>query len=149
MNVTTTDDLGPEHAAELCDLYDQYPWWERRTVDDIQTMIKHTDLLVGLRDAETGDLIAAGRVITDFVYYGKVFDVIVAEGHRNNGLGRTLMESIIEHPALDSLSILTLDCREGLIPFYEDCGFERHEKEFTLEGRTEELVSMAFIQGNQ
>lgn len=149
MNVTTTDDFGPEHAAELCDLYDQYPWWESRTADDIRTMIEHTDLLVGLRDAETGDLIAAGRVITDFVYYGKVFDVIVAEGHRNNGFGRTLMESIIEHPALDSLSILTLDCRERLIPFYEDCGFNRQEKEYTIDGRTEELVGMAFIQGSQ
>lgn len=110
-------------------------------------MIEHTDLLVGLRDTETAHLVAAGRVLTDFVYYAKIYDVIVAEDHRGNGHGRKLMGSIVEHPALDSVSNMTLDCREGLISFYENCGFERHEMEAVLSEepeRQEDLIPMVY-----
>jgi GNAT superfamily N-acetyltransferase len=152
MNVEVIDEFGSEHTDEFRALYDQYPWWEGRTSADVQTMIEHTDLLVGLRDTETAHLVAAGRVLTDFVYYAKIYDVIVAERHRGNDLGQKLTESIIEHPALNSTSHMTLDCREGLIPFYEDCGFERHETEVVLREESDEsekredLVRMVYQQ---
>jgi ribosomal protein S18 acetylase RimI-like enzyme len=138
MDVEVVDEFGSEHVEEFRDLYDQYPWWEGRTPENVQTMIDHTDLLVGLRDTETTHLVAAGRVLTDFVYYAKIYDVIVAENYRGNGLGRQLMESIVEHPALSSTSNMTLDCRDGLVSFYEDCGFERHEMEAILREESEE-----------
>ena len=148
MNVEVVNEFGPEHVDEFCDLYDQYPWWEDRTSEDVQTMIEHTDLLVGLRETETAHLVAAGRVLTDFVYYAKIYDVIVAERHRGNGLGRNLVESIIGHSTLNSIPNITLDCREGLIPFYKNCGFERHEMEVGLHEKPgelqEDLVSMVY-----
>lgn len=138
MNVEVIDGFSSKHTDEFRALYDQYPWWEGRTPKDIQTMIEHTDLLVGLRDTENDQLVAAGRVLTDFVYYAKIYDVIVGENHRGNGLGRKLIESIVEHSALNSVSNMTLDCREGLIPFYEHCGFERHEMEVGLREESED-----------
>lgn len=54
-------------------------------------------------------------------------NVIVAEPLRGNGLGRDLLEAIVSHPAVADVDVLLLDCREGLVPFYERCGFERHE----------------------
>jgi predicted GNAT family N-acyltransferase len=152
MKFEVVDEFDSEHIAEFRDLYDQYPWWKDRTSEDVQTMIEHTDLLVGLRETENGHLVAAGRVLTDFVYYAKIYDVIVAENHRRDGLGQQLMESIVEHPALSSLSALTLDCRDGLSSFYEDCGFERNEMEAVIqeaceqerERRREDLVPMVY-----
>ena len=54
-------------------------------------------------------------------------NVIVADSLRGNGLGRELLEAIVSHPAVADVDVLVLDCREGLVPFYERCGFERHE----------------------
>jgi predicted GNAT family N-acyltransferase len=152
MKFEVVDEFDSKHTAEFRDLYDQYPWWEDRSSEDVQTMIEHTDLLVGLRNTENGHLVAAGRVLTDFVYYAKIYDVIVAKKYRGDGLGQQLMGSIVDHHALSSLSTLTLDCRDGLIPFYEDCGFERNEMEAVIleereqerERRREDLVPMVY-----
>ncbi len=54
------------------------------------------------------------------------------------------MNELLNHPALESLDVLTLDCREGLVPFYEDCGFKRHELTAQLEDREEDLVPMKY-----
>ncbi|WP_049895023.1 GNAT family N-acetyltransferase [Halopiger xanaduensis] len=73
-------------------------------------------------------------------------NVIVAEPRRGDGLGRDLLEAIVSHPDLADLEVLTLDCREGLVPFYEDCGFERHEMIAELpDGGEENLVPMRYV----
>lgn len=144
MTVEVVDEFDSEHVSELVQLYDQYHWWDDRTSDTIRRMIEHTDVLVGLRDTRSKELVAAGRVLTDFVYYAKIYDVIVTETHRGDGLGRKLVTAIVGHPVLDSVSALTLDCRSGLIPFYEKCGFTQHEQRVNLEERTEEIVPIVY-----
>lgn len=144
MDIDVIDEFGPEYVSEFQQLYKQYPWWKGRTLEDVRTMIEQTDVLVGLREIESGTFVAAGRVLTDFVYYAKIYDVIVAETRRGEGLGRELMRAIVTHPALSSLSAMTLDCREGLVSFYEECGFESHKMEVDSQDGPEELVPMIY-----
>lgn len=144
MALEPTDDLTDQQISDYCALYRSYPWWHDRTLDDVRKAIEHSDLIVGLVDTEAGNLVAAGRVLTDFVYYGKVYDVIVEESRRGNGIGRVVMDEIVTHPAIDSLDVLVLDCREGLVPFYEDCGFRRHELTASLEDHDEDLIPMKY-----
>ena len=37
------------------------------------------------------------------------------------------MNATTSHPRLQDVRELTLNCREGLVPFYEACGFSVHE----------------------
>jgi GNAT superfamily N-acetyltransferase len=110
-------------ADELCSLYREYDWWADRELDSVRRALQNTDETVLLRDAETGDPVASARVMTDYVYYAMVYDVIVAEDRRGDGLGADLMEAIRDHPRLQDVAPSLL-AREGLIEFYESCGFE-------------------------
>ncbi len=87
MELETVNDLTDEQIKDYCNLYQSYLWWQDRTLEDVRTATENTDVIVGLSDAETGTLVAAGRVFTDFVYYGKIYDVIVKESLRGHSIG--------------------------------------------------------------
>jgi GNAT superfamily N-acetyltransferase len=62
------------------------------------------------------------RVVSDFATMAYVGDVFVLDTHRGRGLGKWLMESITQHPALQNLRrwILTTRDAHGL---YSQVGF--------------------------
>lgn len=113
--------------AELRELYRTHWWFEGRDLDRIRRSVANSDVFVGLRDPEESRLIASARVITDYTYTGKVLDVIVRAAYRNRGVGKALLAAITDHPELQDVDKLTLNCRAGLAPFYRSCGFEVHE----------------------
>jgi len=108
-------------AERLQSLYREYDWWADRDTESVRRALEHTDETVLVR--EDGDPVAAARVLTDYVYYAMVYDVIVAEDRRGEGFGEELMAAVRDHPRLQDVSPSLL-AREGLVPFYEDCGFE-------------------------
>jgi GNAT superfamily N-acetyltransferase len=109
-------------AAELCSLYDDYEWWADRDPEDVGRALRHTDEVVLARD-DAGHPVGAARVLTDYVYYAMVYDVIVAETARGEGVGRELVAAVRDHPRLGDVAPSLL-ARDGLVPFYEGCGFE-------------------------
>lgn len=134
-----------EDPEELLELYGSHWWFDDRDAEDVRRSLAGSDEVVGLRDAERGRLVASGRVITDYVYTGKVLDVIVDEPLRGRGLRRRLMDAITGHPALQDVDELTLNCREGVAPFYEACGFEVHEMiEDRRDGSGEDYYVMVY-----
>lgn len=143
-------DLTPEDAPELTALYGDYDWWADREVETVRRALESTDVAVGVRadsaaSGEDGRLLAAARVVTDFVYYAKVYDVIVAADRRGEGLGEVLVDAVIDHPEFEELRRLALLARRGLIPYYESVGFEVFDPEIDVpEGGTEELVRMTY-----
>jgi hypothetical protein len=56
------------------------------------------------------------------------------------------MSEVIEHPALRSID-LYLGARDGLVPFYEACGFETRRMTIGLDDREEDLDPMVYRRG--
>ena len=48
------------------------------------------------------------------------------------------MSAITEHPDLQEVEVLTLNCRDGLVPFYERYGFDVKDMTVELPNGTEE-----------
>lgn len=68
------------------------------------------------------DLVGLARVVTDRATYGYLTDVIIAEPQRGQGLGRWLVECVLDHRDLQTLRRLTLLTAEA--PWlYEKFGF--------------------------
>lgn len=82
--------------------------------------IEHA-LCFGIYDGE-GAQVGFARVISDFATIAYVGDVFVVETHRGRGLGKWLMQCIVQHPALQNLRrwILTTRDAHGL---YSQFGF--------------------------
>ncbi|HEY4101742.1 MAG TPA: GNAT family N-acetyltransferase [Gemmatimonadales bacterium] len=95
-------------------------FWARSIPVDVLARAVENSLAFALYRGST--LIGFARVVTDRATYGYVTDVVVADGHRNAGLGQWLTECVIAHPDLQQLRRLTLLTRDART-LYERCGF--------------------------
>lgn len=67
-----------------------------------------------------GELVAAARATSDGVFYATVFDVVVARDCQGQGIGRMLMEALLEKLPFDRVFLTSVFGKEG---FYEKFGF--------------------------
>lgn len=88
--------------------------------ETVERSIEHA-LCFGVYDG-SGAQVAFARVISDFATVAYVGDVFVLESHRGYGLGKWMMQSIVQHPELQGLRrwILTTRDAHGL---YSQVGF--------------------------
>jgi ribosomal protein S18 acetylase RimI-like enzyme len=66
--------------------------------------------------------VAFARVVTDLATYAYLTDVIVAESARGRGIGKWMVEAILEHPDLQGLRRIALFTRDAK-GLYERFGF--------------------------
>lgn len=131
------DRLTEAQVHELVALYQEEWWTKGRELEDVRRMLEQTDIVVAFCERESRRLVAFARVLTDGVYKALIFDVIVAGSHRDHGLGRALMDALLEHPGLKTVRHLELYCLPELIPFYRRWGF------------TDELGELRFLRRAQ
>ena len=96
-------------------------YWAKGIPREIVARSVEHSLCFGVYDG-SGKQVGFARVISDFATYAYVADVFVLESHRGRGLGKALMGSIMEHPALQRLrrwSLSTLDAHK----LYAQVGF--------------------------
>lgn len=128
-------ELSAGHVEQLHALY-QNEWWSKgRTLEETHLAVAHSSVVIGLVD-ETARLVGFCRIVTDFVFHGGIYDVIVAPDQRGRGLGRELMSAVSEHPQLQRVRSLRLCCVPEMVPFYNKWGF----------GDLQEVVMMQKIQ---
>ena len=116
------DRLTESHVRDLHAMYLTEWWTHRRVLDDVRRMARH-GVIIGFEEEATGRLAGFARVITDFVFKALVLDVIVQPEHRGTGLGKALMDAVVEHPDLKDVLHFELYCRPELVPFYQRWGF--------------------------
>ncbi len=117
------DCLTDRQVEQLHALYQQEWWTNQRRLEDVRRMLAGTGVIIGLEDSETGELVAFARVLTDNVYRAHLFDVIVRDSHRGQGLGKAVVDAVINHPVVGKVEKIILSCRTELVPFYERWGF--------------------------
>lgn len=123
MSFEMLDHLTSAQIEELHKLY-QSEWWTKgRQLDDVRSMVQHTDIIIAFCEPKTKKLVAFTRIITDYTYKALVLDVIVAAPYRSTGLGRRLMDAVANHPALKKVRHIELYCLPELVPFYQQWGF--------------------------
>jgi GNAT superfamily N-acetyltransferase len=116
-------ELTDEQAEQLWALYQREWWSEGRTLEDVRHMLEDTGVVVALCGKDDGRLYAFARVITDYVYRGTLYDVIVSEELRGTGIGKRLLNEVVNHPKLARVEIIELYCRPEHVPFYARWGW--------------------------
>ncbi len=116
----STDRARIDHAWLFRVLGESY--WGAR-INKIQ-ILKAIDgsLCFGAYTEEEGQ-IGFARVVTDGAFFSSVMDVIVDERFRHQGVGKKIMESVVEHPSVKT-TICILDTRYA-DDFYAKFGFVR------------------------
>ncbi|WP_044639812.1 GNAT family N-acetyltransferase [Risungbinella massiliensis] len=115
-------DLSTIHSY-LCN--DSY-WQQGVSIEAVREQILYTPLCYGIYlgnpSTPTRYQVGFARVITDFTRFSYLCDVFVSPDHQGNGLGKWLMECIVETPRIRNtfFSLKTRDAHD----LYRQYGFE-------------------------
>jgi predicted GNAT family N-acyltransferase len=118
--ITSIDE---RRLPQLMELYKDVWWAHDRTRAQVESLLKWSDLVIGLCDEADNRLVAFARVLTDRTFRAFIFDVMVAADQRGRGVGHRLMEHLLSHPVIEGVELVELYCQPDLVPFYESLGF--------------------------
>jgi ribosomal protein S18 acetylase RimI-like enzyme len=98
-------------------------YWAGARTREVMARAMANSICLGL--LHEGKLIGFARSVTDRATFAWICDVVVHPEWRKRGLGKWLVESLLEHPAVKTRTqaLVTVDA-QGL---YERYGFERQE----------------------
>ena len=96
-------------------------YWAKGVPREIVARSIEHSLCFGVYDGN-GAQVGLARVISDFATYAYIADVFVLESHRGRGLGKSLMECVMQHPALQGLRRWSLTTRDAHT-LYAQSGF--------------------------
>ena len=96
-------------------------WAEGRSLAAVETSIEHS-LCFGAYRGES--LVGFARVVTDHATFAWICDVLVLEAHRGRGIGKRLIESVMEHPVLKGLRLSLLATRDAHMLYQRYGGFK-------------------------
>ena len=86
MNYQVVNQLNETQISQLVELYKNEFWSKNRTYQGVVKMLAASDIIIALVNEEK-ELIAFCRILTDFVYRGVLYDVIVKPSYRKIGFG--------------------------------------------------------------
>ncbi|MBY6037237.1 GNAT family N-acetyltransferase [Fictibacillus nanhaiensis] len=121
-NVTITNDIKNIDWVELEALYkavkwDGFPKEKLKKAYDSSYFVTLAYL--------DRQLIGCGRVVTDGVFYGAIYDVIVHPEFQGIGIGKKIMNDILSK--VDDIFFIHLTATTGREGFYEKLGLRKHK----------------------
>jgi ribosomal protein S18 acetylase RimI-like enzyme len=122
MNYQVVNQLNETQVFQLVELYKNEFWSKNRTYQGVVKMLAASDIIIALV-TEQKEVIGFCRILTDFVYRGVIYDVIVKPNYRKIGFGAKLLDEVVSHPQLKEVENIALFCLPEMIPFYQRWGF--------------------------
>ncbi|MBT4762884.1 MAG: GNAT family N-acetyltransferase [Bdellovibrionaceae bacterium] len=112
-----------------------------RSASMFQEACKYSPVIVSAWDGNK--LIGFGRAFTDFFAYAAIYDIAVLPEYQNQGVGRALMESIINR--VEKCGYITLFVAPGRENFYEKLGFKKLKSGMAKIKNEEHAISRGHI----
>ena len=103
----------------ICDFLTRAYWANTRPRERTERAIQNS-LVFGVYDGDKQ--IGVARVVTDYSIFAYLCDVFIHEDYRSHGLGKWLIQTIMEHPSLRDMRrwVLVTNDAHGL---YRQFGF--------------------------
>jgi GNAT superfamily N-acetyltransferase len=97
-------------------------WGKERTMEQTITTIENS-VCFGLYTQDK-EQIGFARIVTDHVFFGYIMDVIIAESHQGKGLGKVIIEFILNHEIIKKLQTVALKTKDAH-SLYKKYGFSK------------------------
>lgn len=121
--VTVVDDMRDLDVAWLHGMLKTTNWARKRPIDFVKRSVENSKCFLAIEDS-SGRHIGFARVVTDYVTFAWICDVIVEPACRGRGVGSALLKAIVHHPDLENVAFhLGTDTPA----YYERFGFSRHQ----------------------
>jgi hypothetical protein len=121
-----SDDQSRVQVEAVAGLLAKTFWGHRRPREVVEKLIQTSMCFSLLRQQEQ---VGFARVVSDYSVFSWLSDVVLKEGCRGRGLGRWLVECILNHPQISGTQfVLQTTEAAGL---YKKFGFQGNEKLMT------------------
>ena len=126
--------LIPTNASnKLQTLLNNYAFWAiNRKKNKLRKMLLNSAVVISVWEEKR--LVGFGRATSDEIFRAVLWDVVIADDQQRLGLGRIVVEALIEAPELrnvEKIYLMTTNCVE----FYKQIGFEVSNNQTLLENR--------------
>ena len=112
---------GPSQLRQLQQLLDAHSFWAGgRSQRELSRMLAGSQAVVSAWQGSR--LVGFGRATSDGVFRAVVWDVVVAGEHQGRGLGRRIVEALLQEPVLQGVERVYLMTTNSS-GFYEQLGF--------------------------
>lgn len=105
-NYSISTDRSKLDLAVVHDYLSNHSYWAQgRSLETVRRSIENSLCFgVFLGDQQVG----FARVVTDYATFAWLCDVFILDSHRGKGLGKQLIQCVVEHPLLEELGIFIL-----------------------------------------
>ena len=112
-----------EESIRILSIYHQQKWLPKTITDPqhIIRVVQGSHCYVTARDH--GTIIGIGRALSDGVGDAYIHDITVMESHRSQGIGKRLVESIVDRLKKDGITWIGLIAEKGSPSLYKKVGF--------------------------
>ena len=118
--------------VELQDLYRFTRWGRSRSLEQIDKMLVGTSMCFSVRYNDK--LVAFCRIMTDFVFRGSLWDILVHPDHQGKCIGSNLLKYALNHPSIKNVPVMVTYTSE-LTDFMGRLGFESRDGLLILQRR--------------
>lgn len=111
-----------DQIQSLHNLY-KLEWWTKdRTLKETKACVEGSQLCLGVLNYKS-ELIGFIRVLSDYSIKALIFDLIVAEAYRKQGIAEKLMQAVKQHHTLSKVKQFELYCLPEMVSYYEKFDF--------------------------
>ena len=68
-------------------------WAKNRKLNDLKKCLANSDVIISIWS--DGEIVGFGRALSDGVYRGVLWDIIIDENHQGNGYGKLIVKSLL------------------------------------------------------
>ena len=80
--------------SKLQKLFDNNTFWAKsRTIKDLKKCLANSDVVISLWVGN--EIVGFGRALTDGIYRGVLWDIVIDQNHQGKGYGKLIMNSLL------------------------------------------------------
>ena len=104
--------LGPNlkpnsSLKKLQELLENNPFWAKnRTIKDLKKCLANSDVIVSLWVGN--EIVGFGRALTDGIYRGVLWDIVIDKNHQGKGFGKLIVKSLLSSKKIKNTKKLYL-----------------------------------------
>ena len=81
-------------------------WAKNRTINDLKKCLANSDVIVSLWVGN--EIVGFGRALTDGIYRGVLWDIVIDQNYQGNGFGKLIVKSLLSSKKIKNTKKLYL-----------------------------------------
>ena len=96
-------------------------WAKNRTINDLKKCLSNSDVVISIWVGN--EIVGFGRALTDGIYRGVLWDIVIDQNHQGNGLGKLIVNNLLSSKEIKNTKKIYLMTTNKKL-FYSQMDFE-------------------------